>query len=413
MAILPSINLKAHEVRDLLNANGGKVDNVFGSLFRENANPTIYAKFKPTKHNSIFLDDDNRWLGYNGFCGINIPNGNGSDGLDSIYNSEWTWDRPTGGTDYPYRLSDWRGYNSNAKTVLFQSRMTSSLSIDNGKIHVEAWVYHPNSTTGHLLVTDSEQLGNFRLGVRVREPNGYSYIMTSRSKASDVANDSGVLSIDYPIESTGQYTVTTFLTYDSYTEKTGFPSVVTCYALPKKEGYVNQAVGSFTAGASATVLNCSYISDSLKGTYTAISNYGYNNPYKVNGYGDRQYLKIEVTCESSLALSERVLYLSGLTLSSKNALGKSINVVAGADGDIMNLYNSSFTQVGSISNISTDYDNPTICYLEIALFSKGVTTSDESSSEYGEIYETHPSGTYTLGNTSRNWGIDELYIQGV
>lgn len=414
MAIVPStyVNL-ATNIRDVLNAAGGSVGNNVTSFFQPDANPTIYAKFKPTKYTADFLDNDDRWLGYNGFCGISIPNGDGASGLDSIYNSSWSWDRPTGGSIYPYRLGDWRGYNSEAKTQLFQSRMTSTLNAYNGKIHVEAWVYHPNSTNGHLLVTDTPKLGDFRLGIRVEEPNGYSYIMTSSNTASEVANDSGILSVDYPIESTGGYTVTAFLTYDSYTTKTGFPSVITCYALPKSGNYVNQASGTFSTGATATTLNCHYISGTLSGTYNAISNYGYNNPYQVDGYGDRQYLKLEVVCESSIALSNRVLYLSGMSLSAKNVLGKSVTIAAGVDGDVFNLYNSNFTQVSSISNISTDYDNPTICYLEVALFNKGVTSSDESNSTYGEIIETHPDGTYTLNNTSRSWGIDELYIQGV
>lgn len=413
MSTLPKNNLHGYEIRNTLNKGGGRTDNDFGSLFSMNAEPTIYAKYKPTRYPKLFVNDDNRWLGADGYCGIEIPNGVGSDGLDEIYESEWTWAKPRGSESEPYRIGDWRGYNPEAKTQLFQSRMGSSLSAYNGAIHVEAWVYHPNATVGHLLVTDSEKLGDFRLGVRVKEPNGYSYIMTSGKTASEVCNDSGVLSVDYPIESSGGYEVTAFLTYESYTERTGFPSIITCYALPKSGNYVNKATGNFATGATATVINCNYISTSLNGEYIAISNYGYNNPYKVDGYGVRQYLQLRVTCESSLAASERVLYLSGMTLSAKNVLGKSVTVEAGSDSDIMNLYDSNFTQVGSISNISTDYDNPTICYLEILLFSKGVTTSDESSSEYGEIIETHPDGTYTLGNTSRRWGIDELYIQGV
>lgn len=411
--ILPNTNLQDHEIRNALNKGGGRTDNDYGSKFRSAANPIIYAKFKGVKYPQMFVDDDNRWLGYNRYCGINIPNGFGSSGLDSIYNKEWTWDKPNGGGTEPLRMGDWRGYNPDARTPLFQGRLKSKLEAYNGAIHVEAWVYHPNTTEGHLLVTDSEKLGDFRLGVRVKEPNGYSYIMTSDNTASEVCNDSGILQVNYPIEDDGGYEVTAFLTYDSYTEKTGFPTVITCYALPKFGEYVNKATGSFSSGATATTINCHYISNTLRGEYVAISKYGYNNPYNVDGYASRQYLELRVTCDKSLSLSERVLYLSGMTLESKNVLGKSVSIQAGSDGDIMNLYNSSFTQVGSIRNISTDYQNPTICYLEVVLFSKGVTISDESSADYGEIVETHPSGLYTLGNESRRWGIDELYIQGV
>lgn len=411
--ILPNKNLNDYDIRDTLNKYGGATDNVFGSKFRPTANPTIYAKYKATRYPALFVDDDNRWLGTDRYCGIAIPNAFGSDGLDTIYDSEWSWANPNGGEEEPFRQDDWRGYNPNAKTQLIQSRLTSSLEARNGNIHVEAWVYHPNSIEGHLLVTDSEKLGDFRLGIRVKEPNGNYYIMTSVSTAAEVCNDSGILQVDYPIESSGGYEVTAFLTYDSYVGKATFPTVITCYALPKAEGYVNKASGTFASGASATTINCYNMASSLRGTYEPISNYGYNTPYKVNGYGSKEYFELRVTCEPSLALANRVLYLTGMTLESKNILGKSVSVAAGADGDTMNLYDSNFNQVSTISNISTDYENPTICYLEVSLFAKGVTTSDESNAEYGEIIETHPSGTYNLGNTSRRWGINELYIQGV
>ena len=47
MAIIPNKNLKDHELRDVLNKDGGKTDNVYGSKFRQSAFPTIYAKPEP------------------------------------------------------------------------------------------------------------------------------------------------------------------------------------------------------------------------------------------------------------------------------------------------------------------------------------------------------------------------------
>ena len=151
----------------------------------------------------------------------------------------------------------------------------------------------------------------------------------------------------------------------------------------------------------------------MQGTYTAVSDHGYDNPYQVDGYYDRQYLKLEVTIDSHIPIAQRVLYWSGLTLNAKNILGKNVTVVAGNDEDIINLYDASFNQVGSVSNLSTDSTNPTICYLEVKLFNKGVTTSDESSSAYGEIIETHPDCLLSLNGENQKWYIDELYIKGV
>lgn len=410
--ILPDTNLKVSDVRDTLNENGGTTDNTFGSLFSSSAKTNIYAKFKPVPYPANFVNEKNRWYGNEGWCGINVPNANGSSGLDSIVNSEWSWDYPTGGSLEPLRLGDYRGYNPNAE-YLFESRLTSTLAAYEGAINISAWVRNREGITNNLSVNDSDKFGKLRLGVRMKEPNGYSYIMTSSNTAADAVNDSGVLQISYPIESNGQYQATTFLTYDNYSTKTGFPSVITCYSLPKQEGFTNQGVGNFVEGVTGTHILCRYIGQSLQGTYTAVSDHGYTNPYQVDGYYDKQYLKLEVTVDSSIPVAQRILYLSGLTLNAKNVLGKDVTVVAGNDEDTINLYNASFQQVGSISNLSTDSKNPTICYLEVKLFNKGVTTSDESSSEYGDIIETHPDCVLSLNGKDQKWYIDELYIKGV
>ena len=68
--ILPHSNLTDFGVRDELNAGGGVTDNKFGSKFKLAANPSIYAKYKAVKYPSMFVNDDNRWLGYNRYCGV-------------------------------------------------------------------------------------------------------------------------------------------------------------------------------------------------------------------------------------------------------------------------------------------------------------------------------------------------------
>lgn len=411
--IIPDTDVNlATEVRDVLNANGGSVSNDITTFFKPNANTNIYAKFKPVPYPADFVDDKYRWYGNDGWCGINVPNANGSSGLDSVVDSEWSWDYPTGGSSEPLRLGDYRGYNPDAK-YLFESRLTSSLAAYEGAISISAWVYSREGITNNLSVNDSDKFGKLRLGVRMKEPNGYSYIMTSSNTAADAVNDSGILQINYPIESDGQYQATTFLTHDDYSTKTGFPSVITCYSLPKQEGFTNYGVGNFVEGVTGTHILCRYIGQTLQGTYTAVSDHGYDNPYQVDGYQDKQYLKLEVTVDSNIPVAQRILYWSGLTLNAKNILGKDVTVVAGNDEDTINLYDASFNQVGSISNLSTDSENPTICYLEVKLFNKGVTTSDESSSEYGEIIETHPDCLLSLNGENQKWYIDEIYIKGV
>lgn len=114
-SIIPNTNVSFNDIRDTLNANGGSVTNDFITAFQERANIDPWSKWKPVSSNFMFSSLEA--IKANNF-GINIISGNS---LASVYNqvknngnNGYSYARPTGGSISPYRLGDFRNYNTEA-----------------------------------------------------------------------------------------------------------------------------------------------------------------------------------------------------------------------------------------------------------------------------------------------------------
>lgn len=128
MATIPNTNVNlANNVRDVLNAAGGSVNNAFISFFQETAKINRWAKYKPVKHTKLFdLTKDDIMQAKAGL----VPNQSLTvlksaitpNGISSAVNktvsevvaqiAPYRYDRPTGGASRPWRLGDFRGYNT-------------------------------------------------------------------------------------------------------------------------------------------------------------------------------------------------------------------------------------------------------------------------------------------------------------
>lgn len=114
-AVLPSSNLTWDDIRDTLNANGGAVTNDIRTAFLDTAKINIWSFYKP--HHAI----------------INFPSSvpNAVDARGGLYldtvNKEIKWKKPTGGADSPYRLSDFCGYEKDAKGPTVDDKKSSTL----------------------------------------------------------------------------------------------------------------------------------------------------------------------------------------------------------------------------------------------------------------------------------------------
>ena len=127
MAIVPNTDVNlAGNIRDVLNAAGGSVTNEVITFFQTRANINKWSRHKPTPYQKNFdIDfstDVTRPAGlvwsmkmpkqpsshiyFNKFC-FEILSGN-------TFYSNWEYQLPNGGQSEPYRLSDFKGYNTEA-----------------------------------------------------------------------------------------------------------------------------------------------------------------------------------------------------------------------------------------------------------------------------------------------------------
>lgn len=115
---LPTTNLTGVEIRNMLQENGGDVDDNFLSFFSEDANLNSTSKYKPVRNTGDFIDGSGRWKAADNNCGFSIPILSNYSSLPSYYNSDgsvgmngWEYQIPNGKTSaQPMRLGDFRGY---------------------------------------------------------------------------------------------------------------------------------------------------------------------------------------------------------------------------------------------------------------------------------------------------------------
>lgn len=420
MATIPNTNINlATNIRDVLNADGGSVNNDLTSFFKPAAKVKMWNKFKPVKYADNFPTYPGTWWkATNGLCGIAIPNGSGSAGLDSIKNSVWTWDYPTGGTSQPMRLGDFRGYNTACTTDIFQSHLKSDISVSDKKIHVALWIYDPQAITNHLRVPDCTLWGNFRLGVRIVYGSN-TYIQTSAKTASQVYADSGVLNVDIDLSASpfnsnpGTYKITQFLTTENYSTIGTFPTIITCYSIPRPDGYVNEATVTWS-GDSGFVMNVDGLASTLNGTYYNPYSFDTTNPFKVSASSSytQQFFRIQIENNTSATVSFSVY---NFLASCVNLVGDEVTVdfssTSERDYFLVNLYNSSKTQIYT-TNIAAGAKGT--YYLGIRLFNQGKNHSiiGTGSTGYNQKRLSYVGGRYKNGSAVINWGVNEIYIQG-
>lgn len=98
----------------------------------------VWAKYKPTCYPSPFPDD---WYkARDGNYGISVPYYNTLKSLynayfiegDENHDNGYAYERPSGGSAEPYRLGDFRGYNSRATSPIYGFRATPRAKSEDG-----------------------------------------------------------------------------------------------------------------------------------------------------------------------------------------------------------------------------------------------------------------------------------------
>lgn len=98
----------------------------------------MWAKYKPTCYPSPFPDDWYR--ARDGNYGISVPYYNTLESLynayfidgDENHDNGYAYERPSGGSAEPYRLGDFRGYNSRATSPIYGFRATVRATSNGG-----------------------------------------------------------------------------------------------------------------------------------------------------------------------------------------------------------------------------------------------------------------------------------------
>lgn len=174
-SILPDTNLKAEDIRDTLNSNGGSVSNDLLTFFATNAKINKWARFKPESYKKNFdLTDEERFTnhyglsmtGYASLWGnsskIKVTDGKidiSEDTTGFLYKlckgtlGQFDYVLPKGGENSPYRLGDFRGYNPTAVNPLPQVTSGTYKYSSNGLIDVHMNIATPsiNGLTMELL----------------------------------------------------------------------------------------------------------------------------------------------------------------------------------------------------------------------------------------------------------------------
>lgn len=115
----------------------GESSNDLATLCKS-AKINMWAKYKPTCYPSPFPDDWYR--ARDGNYGISVPYYNTLESLynayfidgDENHDNGYAYERPSGGSAEPYRLGDFRGYNSRATSPIYGFRATARATSNDG-----------------------------------------------------------------------------------------------------------------------------------------------------------------------------------------------------------------------------------------------------------------------------------------
>lgn len=183
MAVLdriPSTQVKLVDIRDTINAFGGSASDNLTSFFQEN-DMNMWAKYKFTiVPDRDFIDDDKRWQGGDGMCGLNIPQYASPSQMRTALvsgDAAWSYKPPQGGVKQPMRLGDARHYTYKAVNPIGAMAGSYILSANyefdiNIEIVVQSSDY--NLTLSDIAI-NGVKLNNMYMGVYLKPVSGSGY----------------------------------------------------------------------------------------------------------------------------------------------------------------------------------------------------------------------------------------------
>lgn len=207
MAVIPSTDVNlATEVRDVLSAAGGSVSNDVTSFFKSGAKINEWARYKPEKYAKDFdLTDNDRYLNNHGFDTSTF--GGNANTLSAILTlakggNTWKYVLPEGGKNSPYRLGDFRGYDTAAKPPFDYSRMGSGYPTLTG-YETSGNTFSIEFRIDRVTSSSSLQLKDFSAFESILNNSGSYFIVAERNgtwiKSTGVSTGTSATSMYFPI----------------------------------------------------------------------------------------------------------------------------------------------------------------------------------------------------------------------
>lgn len=309
----------------------------------------FWAKYKPVKYAYAGGEDIRTkhplwWRASDNMCGIRIPKSVGN--VDAILNEPWGFDPPGGGSNQPFRLGDFRGYNPSATYFItgWLPPETVDLDPDSPYLTVKCALLNPTQAN-NLQPADSPVISKFRLGLKITGGSGRSYIQTSDKTIGEAYSDSGILQVrvymkDIPFITNDVFVIQQFLTPATYNSVSTFPTVIDCYSMPNYwNGYVNQIKAQYKVVALGLDIICTGLANSLGGAYQT-EDYYMKSPFLVTSSHQYEYFRLEVTNHSEK--EAKSFTANDLVYHGQNIYGDDVSCSYEND---MKLYNGSMSEV--------------------------------------------------------------------
>nr|DAG47515.1 MAG TPA: hypothetical protein [Caudoviricetes sp.] len=191
-------------------------------------NILLWAKYKPYHINQLFIDD-NDWYNINGDHGITIPNTTSLNSVIEFYNQNnngFGYYRPVGGENSPYRLGDFRGYDSNAKFQIKGISHPTTWVKGDGYITFGCSIYSDNELGNSIKLSDFETLKNCYFGVMLLQDKTIKYYRTSNKT---ILNDGISINISDSAIYSGTYDIYPFLSTASFYNNQNANNVASIY----------------------------------------------------------------------------------------------------------------------------------------------------------------------------------------
>lgn len=192
MTVLATTGISVTLVKNAL----GAATNDIGQLC-QHSNVNIFSKNKPVSYPATVIDGiSNWWKGADQKCGILMEVINKD--LSNFDSANWRYLPPTGGSNSPYRLGDFRGYDTNKYPSVFMQTIQAKYSLYNSKTLTFRLNVNTVNTT-LLSHQDIPELSGSYLGLVIKSPDGKIWILTSDTTIG-AANYSGCpITIDFSL----------------------------------------------------------------------------------------------------------------------------------------------------------------------------------------------------------------------